>query len=329
MFMKYLFALLLSLPLLYSAPLHAEPILIKFSHVVAEDSPKGRGALLFQRLVAERMGGAVKVEVYPNSTLFGDADEMAALLRGEVQMLAPSVSKFEAYTKQLQVFDLPFLFDDLEAVKRFQRREKSRQLLRSMADRDIYGLAFWNNGMKQLSATRELRAPADAKGLAFRIQSSSVLEAQFAAVGAQAKRIPFGESLKALQAGTVQGTENAWSNMVAPGFDQAQPFITESNHGSLNYMLISSSSFWQSIPYATRSELESIIEEVTQRVNDDAEALNRQSREQLAAAGRARLIALSKEERAAWSAAMQPLWKQYEAEIGADVLRAAQTVNRR
>ncbi len=327
--MKYLSALCLSFAMLFSMPVHAEPILIKFSHVVAEDTPKGRGALLFQRLVAERMGDAVKIEVHPSSTLFGDADEMAALQRGEVQMLAPSVSKFESYTKQLQVFDLPFLFDDLEAVKRFQRREKSRQLLRSMASHDIYGLAFWNNGMKQLSANRELRAPADAKGLAFRIQASSVLESQFAALGAQAKRIPFGESLKALQAGTVQGTENAWSNMTAAGFDQAQPFITETNHGSLNYMLISSSSFWQSIPYATRTELESIVEEVTAQVNKDAEQLNRQGREQLAAAGKAHLIGLSKEERAAWRVAMQPLWKQYEAEIGADVLRAAQTVNRR
>ena len=327
--MKYLFSACLALSLLFGATAHAEPIVIKFSHVVAEDSPKGRGALLFQRLVAERLGDAVKVEVYANSSLFGDADEMAALQRGEVQMLAPSVSKFEAYTKQLQVFDLPFLFDDLEAVKRFQRREKSRELLRSMAGQNIYGLAFWNNGMKQLSATRELRAPADAKGLAFRIQSSSVLEAQFAALGAQAKRIPFGESLKSLQAGTVQGTENAWSNMAAAGFDRAQPFITETNHGSLNYMLISSSSFWQSIPYATRSELEAIVEEVTAQVNEDAEALNRRGREQLLAAGQARLLSLSPAEREAWRSVMQPLWKQYEAEIGADVLRAAQTVNRR
>ena len=327
--MKYLSALCLSFAMLFSMPVHAEPILIKFSHVVAEDTPKGRGALLFQRLVAERMGDAVKIEVHPSSTLFGDADEMAALQRGEVQMLAPSVSKFESHTKQLQVFDLPFLFDDLEAVKRFQRREKSRELLRSMASHDIYGLAFWNNGMKQLSANRELRAPADAKGLAFRIQASSVLESQFAALGAQAKRIPFGESLKALQAGTVQGTENAWSNMAAAGFDRAQPFITETNHGALNYMLISSSSFWQSIPYATRSELEAIVEEVTTQVNKDAEQLNRQGREQLVGAGRARVIALSKDERAAWRTAMQPLWKQYEAEIGADMLRAAQTVNRR
>ena len=327
--MKYLFSACLALSLLFSATAHAEPIVIKFSHVVAEDTPKGRGALLFQRLVAERLGGAVKVEVYANSSLFGDADEMAALQRGEVQMLAPSVSKFEAYTKQLQVFDLPFLFDDLEAVKRFQRREKSRELLRSMAGQNIYGLAFWNNGMKQLSATSELRAPADAKGLAFRIQSSSVLEAQFAALGAQAKRIPFGESLKALQAGTVQGTENAWSNMAAVGFDRAQPFITETNHGSLNYMLISSSSFWQGIPYATRSELEAIVEEVTAQVNEDAEALNRRGREQLLAAGQARLLSLSPAEREAWRSVMQPLWKQYEAQIGADVLRAARTVNRR
>ncbi len=299
--MKYLFSACLALSLLFGATAHAEPIVIKFSHVVAEDTPKGRGALLFQRLVAERLGGAVKVEVYANSSLFGDADEMAALQRGEVQMLAPSVSKFEAYTKQLQVFDLPFLFDDLEAVKRFQRREKSREL---RAERGEQG--FQHAGR------------LDAEGQALGVGR-----------GAQAKRIPFGESLKALQAGTVQGTENAWSNMAAAGFDRAQPFITETNHGSLNYMLISSSSFWQSIPYATRSELEAIVEEVTAQVNEDAEELNRRGREQLLAAGQARLLSLSPAEREAWRSVMQPLWKQYEAQIGADVLRAAQTVNRR
>ncbi len=147
-----------------------EPIVIKFAHVVADDTPKGKGALMFQKLVQERLAGKVKVEVYPNSTLVGDADEMQALLDGKVQMLAPSLSKFDKYTRKLQVFDLPFLFDDEAAVQRFQKREMSRELLRSMADSGIYGLAYWNNGLKQLSATRALVKPEDAAGLAFRIQ---------------------------------------------------------------------------------------------------------------------------------------------------------------
>lgn len=307
----------------------AEPIVIKFSHVVAEDTPKGRGAQLFKELVEQRLGDKVKVEVYPNSTLFGDEDELQALRDGKVQMLAPSLSKFDAYTKQLQVFDLPFLFDDLEAVKRFQKREKSRELLRSMAGHDIYGLAYWNNGMKQLSATRALKAPADAKGLNFRIQPSPVLEAQFAELGATTSKMAFSEALTALQKGTVQGAENPWSNLASQKLDSVQPFITETNHGSLNYMLISNSKFWISIPYQVRTQLEAIIEEVSFKVNQDAEELNRKSREQLVAAGRAQIITLTPEQREAWREAMRPVWQRFEAEIGTDVLRAAQTVNRR
>ncbi|MGE8500147.1 MAG: DctP family TRAP transporter solute-binding subunit [Pseudomonas sp.] len=306
-----------------------DPIVIKFSHVVTDDTPKGRGALMFQKLVEERLAGQVKVEVYSNSTLFGDADELEALRSGKVQLLAPSLSKFEQYTKQLQVFDLPFLFDDLEAVKRFQKREKSRELLRSMAKHDIYGLAYWNNGMKQLSATRALHVPTDAQGLAFRIQSSAVLEAQFGAVAATSKRIAFGETFRALQSGTVQGAENPWSNIASQRIDTVQPFITESNHGSLNYMLISNSKFWISIPYQVRIQLEAIIEEVTFAVNKEAEMLNQKGREQIAAAGNSKLIPLTDAEREAWRVAMRPLWKTFEADIGADVIRAAQIVNRR
>ncbi|UCJ18226.1 DctP family TRAP transporter solute-binding subunit [Pseudomonas sp. MM211] len=307
----------------------AEPIVIKFSHVVADDTPKGRGALLFKQLVEERLGAQVKVEVYPNSTLFGDDDELQALRDGKVQLLAPSLSKFDAYTKQLQVFDLPFLFDDLEAVKRFQKREKSRELLRSMASYDIYGLAYWNNGMKQLSANRALKLPADAKGLTFRIQPSPVLEAQFAQIGASTSKIAFSETLAALQKGTVQGAENPWSNLASQKLDSAQPFITETNHGSLNYMLISNSKFWVSIPYQVRVQLEAIIEEVSFKVNQDAEEQNRKSREQIVAGGRSQILPLTPEQRSAWREAMRPVWQAFEAEIGADVLRAAQTVNRR
>lgn len=305
------------------------PIVIKFSHVVADDTPKGRGALLFKKLVEERLGDQVKVEVYPNSTLFGDADELKALQDGKVQMLAPSLSKFEGYTKQLDVFDLPFLFDDLEAVKRFQKRDKSRELLHSMAKSGIYGLAYWNNGMKQLSANRELRNPADAKGLSFRIQPSSVLDAQFGLLDAKAVKLPFSETLKALQDGKVQGTENTWSNLASQKLDSAQPFITETNHGVLSYMLISDQKFWNSMPYPVRTQLEAIVEEVTVEVNKDAEALNQKERDHIVANGKARIVSLTPAERDAWRTAMQPLWKQFEGQIGADVLRAAQVVNRK
>jgi C4-dicarboxylate-binding protein DctP len=314
--------------LLCSAQALAEPILIKFSHVVAEDTPKGKGALLFKQLVEERLAGKVRIEVYPNSTLFGDADELQALRDNQVQLLAPSLSKFEQYTIQLLVFDLPFLFDDLEAVKRFQKREKSRELLRSMASHNIYGLAYWNNGMKQLSATRALHNPADAAGLAFRIQPSAILEQQFARIGASSLRLPFAETRAALQAGKVQGAENPWSNIHSQQLGALQPYVTETDHGVLSYMLISNSSFWTGIPYQVRVQLEAIIDEVSLTVNREAEELNARDRQRLLAAGN-QIVGLSAEQRAAWRAAMQPLWQEYEAKIGSDMLRAAQTVNRR
>ncbi|MBA1280137.1 MULTISPECIES: TRAP transporter substrate-binding protein [Pseudomonadaceae] len=315
-----------------SAPATAaegEPFVIKFAHVVADDTPKGKGALLFQKLAHERLAGKVKVEVYPNSTLVGDADEMQALLNNEVQILAPSLSKFGQYTKKLQVFDLPFLFDDQAAVQRFQQREMSRELLRSMAGSGIYGLAYWNNGLKQFSSTQALRLPEDASGLAFRIQPSAVLEAQFNAVGAKPVVLPFADVYKSLQSGVVQGAENPWSNIASQNMHKVQPFITESNHGVLNYMLVTSSKFWMSMPFAVRSELEGIILEVTQAVNREAAALNQRDRDRILASGSSKLITLTPEQRQAWREKMMPVWQSYEAEIGADVIRAALTVNRK
>ncbi len=315
-----------------TAPANAaegKPFVIKFAHVVADDTPKGKGALLFQKLVHERLAGKVKVEVYPNSTLVGDADEMQALLDGRVQMLAPSLSKFGKYTRKLQVFDLPFLFDDQDAVQRFQKREMSRELLRSMADSGIYGLAYWNNGLKQLSATRALRTPEDAAGLAFRIQPSAVLEAQFEAVGAKPVVLPFADVYKSLKDGVVQGAENPWSNIASQNMHTVQPFITESNHGVLNYMLVTSSKFWMSMPFAVRSELEGIVLEVTQAVNREAAALNQRDRDRILASGSSKLISLTPEQRQAWREKMMPVWQRYEADIGADVIRAALTVNRK
>lgn len=305
------------------------PILIKFAHVVAETTPKGQGALLFKRLVEERLGGQVKVEVYPNSSLYGDADELQALRNGEVQLLAPSLAKFEKYTKQLQIFDLPFLFDDLDAVNRFQKRAKGRQLLRAMEDHDIVGLAYWHNGMKQLSASKALLEPGDAAGLSFRIQPSSVLEAQFRQLHASAQVLPFAEVFEALKNAKVQGAENPWSNIYSKQLHSVQPFITETNHGVLDYMLVSNPRFWYAIPHRIRSELEGIIDEVTYEVNRQAEAANQADRQRIEASGSSQVTVLSEEQRDAWRHAMRPVWQQFEAQIGSDVLKAAQTVNRK
>ena len=306
-----------------------ESFLIKFSHVVTDDTPKGQGALLFKQLVEERLGGRVRVEVYPNSSLYGDANELEALLKGEVQMLAPSLAKFSQYTRQLQVFDLPFLFDDLDAVNRFQKGAKGRQLLSSMAQQNITGLAYWHNGMKQLAANRPLVRPADAAGLSFRIQPSPVIESQFAQLNAKAVKLPFAETPKALRAGTIQGTENTWSNIYSQGYTEQLPYLTESNHGVLDYMLVSNTEFWYSIPHAIRTELEGIIVEVTYAVNKAAEQQNQNDRQKLLAAGQAQVNGLNEAERAEWREAMRPIWQQFQGDIGADIIRAAERANRR
>ncbi|WP_372867041.1 TRAP transporter substrate-binding protein [Pseudomonas sp.] len=321
-------ALVLTSASAYGAPTH-NPILVKFSHVVADNTPKGQGALLFKRLVEERLDGKVKVEVYANSSLYGDANELEALRNNEVQLLAPSLAKFEKYTKQLQVFDLPFLFDDLNAVNRFQKRAKGRQLLRVMEDRGIVGLAYWHNGMKQLSANKALLVPGDAAGLSFRIQPSSVLKAQFQQLHATAQVLPFAEVFAALKTAKVQGAENPWSNIYSKQLHNVQPFITETNHGVLDYMLVSNPRFWYAIPHQIRSELEGIIDEVTYAVNKQAEAANQADRQRIETSGNSRLITLDDQQRAAWRQAMQPVWQQFEQEIGADVIKAAQTVNRK
>ncbi|MBA1274094.1 TRAP transporter substrate-binding protein [Stutzerimonas azotifigens] len=314
---------------LASVTVQADPIVIKFSHVVTEDTPKGNGAVLFKRLVEERLPGQVVVEVYPNSTLLRDADELEALRKNEVQLLAPSLANFQKYTKQLQIFDLPFLFDDQDSVDRFQKRAKGKQLLRSMESSGIVGLAFWHNGLKQLSATRPLRRPSDAAGLTFRIQQSSVIEAQFAQIGASSRMLPFSEVFGALQNGTVKGAENPWSNIYSKKLHTLQPYITESNHGVLDYMLVSNSSFWYSLPHSIRVVLEGIVDEVTYSVNQQAEALNKAERERVRQAGTSEIITLTAEEREAWRNAMRPVWKQFEAEIGPDIVKAAETVNRK
>lgn len=305
----------------------ADPIVIKFSHVVAEHTPKGQGALLFKKLAEERLAGKVKVEVYPNSSLFGDGKEMEALLLGDVQMIAPSLAKFEQYTKQVQLFDLPFLFNDIQAVDRFQHSPEGQKLLKSMESKNITGLGYWHNGMKQLSANKPLREPKDARGLKFRVQASAVLEEQFKAVRANPRKMSFAEVYQGLQTGVVNGAENPWSNIYSQKMHEVQKYITESNHGVLDYMLITNTQFWNGLPADVRSELEKITVEVTEEVNKQAEALNQGDKQRIIDAKTSEIIELTPEQRNAWRDAMKPVWKKFEAEIGPDLIKAAEAAN--
>ena len=304
-----------------------EPILIKFAHVVADNTPKGQGALLFKQLAEERLPGRVKVEVYPNSSLFGDGKEMEALLLGDVQMLAPSLAKFEQYAKPVQIFDLPFLFDNMEAVDRFQASPEGRGLLTSMEDKNITGLAYWHNGLKVMSANKPLRDPADARGLKFRVQASAVLEEQFKAVRANPRKMSFAEVYQGLQTGVVNGTENTWSNYFSQKVHEVQKYMTESDHGLIDYMVITNTKFWKGLPDDVRSELETIMAEVSVEVNKQADELNRTAKEDIAKAGTTEIIELTPQQRAEWREAMRPVWQKFEKEIGAELIQAAEKSN--
>lgn len=317
-------ALLLSVTGLAQA---ADPIVIKFSHVVAEHTPKGQGALLFKRLVEERLAGRVTVQVYPNSSLFGDGREMEALMLGDVHMIAPSLAKFEHYSPSIQIFDLPFLFDDLEAVDRFQRSPEGQSLLGSMEDKGILGLGYWHNGLKQLSANQPLREPRDARGLKFRVQASAVLDEQFRALRAVPRKMSFAEVYQGLQTGVVNGAENPYSNIYSQKMHEVQKYITESNHGLLDYMVITNARFWNGLPADIRTELSNIMDEVTVEVNRLAYELNQGDKQRILDAGTTEIILLTPAQREAWRNAMRPVWKKFEDVIGADLIQAAERSN--
>ena len=308
-------------------PAMAAPVTIKFSHVVAADTPKGKGAQLFKKLVEERLPGKVKVEVYPNSSLFGDANEMEALALGDVQIIAPSLSKFDRYTKKLQLFDLPFLFDDIKAVDRFQQSPDGKKLLSVMDDKGFVGLGYWHNGMKQLSANKPLHMPGDAAGLKFRIQNSDVLLAQFRALNANPQKMAFAEVYQALQVGTVDGQENTWSNIYSQKYYEVQKYITDSRHGVLDYMVVTSSDFWQGLPDDVRGQLTKIMDEVSDEVNRQANDLNQGDKQRIKQAGTSEIIELTTDQRQAWKKQMEPVWGQFEDAIGADLIAAAKSSN--
>jgi len=314
----------------FAAPAAAQqPIVIKFSHVVAENTPKGQGAIKFKEVAEKKLPGKVQVQVFPSSQLFGDAKELEALLLGDVQFIAPSLSKFDRYTKKIQLFDLPFLFDDIEAVDRFQSSAKGQELLTSMKNRGLIGLAYWHNGMKQLSTNRDkLTRPDDVKGLKFRIQASDVLEAQFRALGANPQKMAFAEVYQALQTGVVDGQENTWSNIYSQKFHEVQKTIAETNHGVIDYMVVTNAKWWDGLPADIRKGLSEAMTEATAYSNKLAEDINMADKKKIADAGKAKIQPLSKDDVAAWRKSMEPVWKKFEADIGRDLIDAALKSNK-
>ncbi|OOZ20979.1 C4-dicarboxylate ABC transporter [Solemya velum gill symbiont] len=304
----------------------AAPITIKFSHVVAENTPKGQMANKFKDLIAERMGDKVVVEVFPNSQLFGDNKVLEAMLLGDVQIAAPSLSKFKKYTKALQV-DLPFLFKDMAAVERFQKSDAGVKLLTSLESKGLVGLGYLHNGLKQLSASKPLRTPADASKLKFRIMSSDVLAAQFEAVEAVPLKKPFSEVFTLLQTRAIDGQENTWSNIFSKKFFEVQPYITESNHGVLDYMVVTSAEFWNGMDADTRNGVQQALNEALVFGNEIAAQKAVEDRQKIIDSGRSEVLSLSDAERAQWVEAMKPVWKQFEGDIGADLIEAAAASN--
>ena len=321
-------AMLAAITLLGSAAaLSADPVVIKFSHVVAENTPKGLMAERFKKLVAEKTDGEVVVEVYPNSQLFGDDKVLEAMLLGDVQIAAPALSKFSRYTDELALYDLPFLFEDLDAVDRFQQSEQGQSLLDSVSSKGLIGLGYLHNGMKQLSSSKPLRVPEDAAGLKFRIMSSEVLEAQFEAVDAAPLKKPFSEVFTLLQTRAIDGQENTWSNIYSKKFFEVQPYITESNHGLLDYMVVTSKEFWSSLSEEQRTQVEAALDEALAYGNQIARDKAIEDKQKIAASGRTEIIELTPEERAQWVEVMQPVWEQFEDEIGAELIEAAYEAN--
>lgn len=300
------------------------PVLIKFPHVTAPATPKGQAAARFKELVDERLAGRVTVEVYPSGQLMSDDDSLDALAFGEIQMIAMSLSKLDRLTFKFQVFDLPFLFRDLEAVERFQASPEGELLLNVLTDRGLKGMAFWHNGMKQFGGPVPMNTPDAANGLKFRIMESDVLQEQILHIGGNPQKMAFGEVYQALQTGAVDAQENTWSNIYSSKFYEVQDYLTETNHGYLGYLVAVNPDFWSSLPYDIRSELESIIDDVSTWANARSAEINQDGLEKIIASGNTEIVKLTDEELTGWQNTMRPVWQKFEENIGAELIQAAQ-----
>jgi C4-dicarboxylate-binding protein DctP len=311
--------LLLSLSLAASA----DPIVIKFSHVVANNTPKGKASDFFAKRAAELTKGRVKVEVYPNSSLYKDKEEMEALQIGAVQMLAPSLAKFGPLgVKEIEVFDIPFIFDNYAELHKITQGPIGASLLAKLDPKGIKGLAFWDNGFKSFSANTPIRTPADLKGKKMRIQSSKVLEEEMRSVGAIPQVIAFSEVYQALSTGVVDGTENPISNFYTQKMNEVQKYLTLTNHGYLGYAVIVNKKFWDGLPADIRGELEQAMKEATDYANKIAQEENDTALEEVKKSGKTTVYTPTKEERMAFKKAMAPVHIKMADRVGSDLLQS-------
>jgi C4-dicarboxylate-binding protein DctP len=300
---------------------------IKFAHVTNTDKhPKGIAAEMLKERVNEEMEGKACMEVYPNSTLYNDDQVLEAMLQGDVQLAAPSLSKFETFTKQFRLFDLPFMFKNIDAVDAFQQSDAGQAMLDSMQKRGLQGLAYWHNGMKQMSANKPLIMPEDAQGLKFRVQPSDVLVAQMEAIGGSPQKMAFSEVYGALQQGVVDGQENTWSNIYGQKFFEVQDGTTETNHGVIDYLVVASVDWLDSLDEDVRDQFTTILNEVSQERNAAVNEVDMEARQAILDAG-AEIRELDADQRQAWVDAMKPVWEQFTADVGQENIDAAQAIN--
>ncbi|WP_448872095.1 TRAP transporter substrate-binding protein [Desulfobulbus propionicus] len=322
---KALGVLVLSSVLLAGPVLAEQPIIIKFSHVVAADTPKGNAAEFFKKRAEELTKGKVKVEVYPNSQLYKDKEELEALQMGAVQMLAPSLAKFGPLgVKEFEVFDLPFIFNGYEDLHKVTKGPVGQQLLAKLEPKGIKGLAYWDNGFKSFSANTPIKTPEDLKGKKLRIQSSKVLEAQMRALKAIPQVMPFSEVYQALQTGVVDGTENPISNFYTQKMQEVQKYMTLTDHGYLGYAVIVNKKFWNELPADIRTQLETAMKEATDYANKIAKESNDKDLESVKASGKTEVTALTAEQRAAFKKVLVPVHDKMASRIGKDTIEAVQ-----
>jgi C4-dicarboxylate-binding protein DctP len=315
---KLILAAVSAAALALAGPASAQsPIVIKFSHVVASNTPKGAATEKFKELAEKYTDGKVKIEIYPNSTLYKDKEELEALQLGAVQMLAPSNSKFGPIgVREFEVFDLPYILPDLATLRKVTDGPLGAKLLKLLQPKGMTGLAYWDNGFKQMTANKKLIAPADYKGLKFRIQSSKVLEAQFRALGAIPQVMAFSEVYQALQTGVVDGQENTASNIYTQKMHEVQKHLTMTNHGYIGYVVVVNKKFWDGLPADIRSQLEKAMNEATAFGNGQSAKENEEALAAIKKAGKTEIDTLTPEQDAAMRKAVEPVYKDVAARVG-------------
>lgn len=300
-----------------------QAIVIKFSHVVAEDTPKGRAADYFAKLVEQRTKGRVKIQVYPNSQLYKDSEEMAALQKGSVQMLAPSLAKFGPLgLPEFEVFDLPYIFDDYADAHRVTFGPIGKELLSKLQSKGIVGLAYWDNGFKQMSANKPLKKPDDVKGLKMRVQPSAVLQAQMRTLGAIPEVMDFSAAYQALKSGAADGTENPASNFYTQQMQDVQKHLSVTHHGYVGYAVIVNRKFWDGLPADIRASLTAALRDATIFENDIAAGANIDALDAIERSGKTQVIRLAPQERIEWKRALVAVHREMESRIGRNLIQS-------